>query len=655
MELRQVFCLLLVLFCLVSCGASAPQEGVSAPDLPELEDLPDEEEEGVFYAASFYELTNILNSSEFFKSEARPTVCITESFVIPENFVLEVSRPVRVLYAPAECAWEGALRIVTEDEGEISVASASLDFLSAGVFTVDAPNAALVLEEGTRIGSAELSMYYNVATVNGAKPEGLLGGSLSARACRVQVTLKNGKSVEDATLYAYANVCQINLPMHLSESSLEGACVALYAEDGAVLYQGALDPGATNTLTLRNGEQTRTCLVFSDRLNYRLSVVEIDTEGGAPIVEKNTYLRATLTVDGVSYETEVRGRGNASWNMFPKKAYRLKLAQGAELFGMEKNRDWVLASNYTDKSLIRNCVAHTMAQSLSGLEYTPTHVPVHLYVNGEYMGVYTFADKIEDGTGRLSLGETTLSSTGKADIGFLLEIGWDFDEENVYNRDYFDTSMVLRIFVKEPKITRANTPEFLYVKNYILKMEEAVVANDGWEEYIDLDSWVDWFIINEFTFNTESSFYRSCYLYKNQGGKLKLGPVWDFDMAFGNHLGDLAGYDGFCTTESTYQYITENWMDYLIEYPAFQSRLKARWNEVKDDLYETALFAVDHYAALLEGSQEENFKKWDILSKRVGVASVDPEKYPTYESQIVYLRDFIDQRYHYLDKRLSAL
>lgn len=384
-----------------------------------------------------------------------------------------------------------------------------------------------------------------------------------------------------------------------------------------------------------------------------LPVMEIVTKDSEPIVEKNTYIRGTLTIDGVSYDMKIRGRGNASWNHFPKKSYRIKLDEGASLFGLPENRDWVLASNYADKTMIRNCVAHTIAASLSGLEYTSTHFPVNLYLNGQYLGVYTFADKIEEGNGRLDLGNMTVTEEN-GDIGFLLEIGWDFDEENVYNRDYFDTDIVFRIFVKEPEIKEANSAEFLFLKYYILNMENAIVNDEGWEYYIDVDAWIDWFIVNELTFNTESSFYRSCYLWRPAGGKLKLGPVWDFDMAFGNHYGDIKNYDGFCTTESTYQYISENWMNYLMQYPAFTDRLTERWNEVKDGLLRTALHAVDRYSFMLDGDQQKNFEVWNIMGSYIGMASVDPWIYNTYDKQVQYLRDFIHTRWIYIDTRLNA-
>ncbi len=464
-----------------------------------------------------------------------------------------------------------------------------------------------------------------------------------------------GEPIPDVTLTVAGDRAVVGVPLLLSDAVLKNAAVRFMMTDGTLTEPCTVDLTGETAVELPDGEGgSILCTVTGERRSHGLTVLAIETDGGVPIAEKNTYIHGVLKVNGREFPLQIKGRGNASWNMFPKKSYRLKLDEGAPLFALPKNRDWVLTSGYADKSLIRNCVAHTVAASLSGLDYTPTHIPVHLYLNGEYMGVYTFGDKIEDGNGRLELGESVVGENGVEDVGFLLEIGWDFDEENFYNRDYFDTERAFRVFVKEPEVTEPNSPEYLIVKNYILRMERAIMTDDGWEDYIDVDSWVDWFIVNELTFNTESSYYRSCYLWRPVGGKVHMGPVWDFDMAFGNHLGDLRGYDGWCTTESTYEYISRNWMNELMTYPAFTERLAARWNEVKDELLTVALSAVEEYSAMLAGSAEANFQRWDILGVRVGMGAVDPAVYDTYEKQVEYVKEFIETRWAYMDERLNS-
>ncbi len=468
----------------------------------------------------------------------------------------------------------------------------------------------------------------------------------------VSVTL-GGKVAEDVTWAVRGAEITLDIPLLYAQSSLKKGEILFTLADGTTVTR-EMDLTAPQVVSIPTSEGERDCRLTAERDGFGLPILEIETDNAAPVADKNTYIHGRLKIDGQEYPLQIKGRGNASWNHFPKKSYRIKLDKGEKLFGLPQNRDWVLTGNYPDKTLIRNCVAHTLSATLSGIEYTATHIPVHLFLNGEYLGVYTFGDKIENGNGRLDLGEPVYEGEKLSDVGFLIEIGWDFDSENLYNRDYFDTDILRRLFVKDPEIQVALAPEMRIIKNYVLQTEKAIVTDNGWENYIDVESFVDWFILNELTFNTESSFYRSCYLWRPVGGKLKMGPVWDFDMAFGNHRGDLRGYNGWCTTESTYEYITENWMDYLMTYPAFTHRLVARWNEVKEDLLFTALMAVDEYAGRLEGSQQQNFNRWEIMTVGVGMGAVNPYQYNTYEKQVQYLRDFITTRYAYMDARLNS-
>ncbi|MBE6626871.1 MAG: hypothetical protein E7628_06810 [Ruminococcaceae bacterium] len=469
------------------------------------------------------------------------------------------------------------------------------------------------------------------------------------------VSSGTGIAYEDCSFEVEGDVIRFGYPLTAAWTDVTSATLR-FVTDGYI-EEATYDLREEHIITLTDSEGfSRELTLIPYRLSYGIPVMEIFTDGGVAIESKTEYVHGVMYIDGEEYPTKIRGRGNASWTQFPKKSYRIKLDDGASLLGLGQNRDWVLTSNYADKSLIRNQVAHDIAASLDGLEFTSTHISVNLYLNGEYLGVYTFADKIEEGKNRLDFSPVEgdePSSFGGMDIGFICEVGWDFDSENVYNRDYFDAEKVVRIYVKEPEAEVANTPEFTYVKSYILAMEQAIIRDAGWQDYIDIDSWVDWFIATELTFNMESAFYRSCYMWKREGGKLMMGPVWDFDMALGNHYGDIPGYDGWCTTECEYEYLMENWMNYLITYDEFNDRVKERWNEMKDELLEVALSSIDRHSSALEGSQQQNFKRWNIMPYRIGAGSVDPKVYDTYEKQVQYLRDFITQRWAYMDERIN--
>lgn len=607
--------------------------------------------DGVWHAATADELAAIA-----FGDCALPTVCITAPFAIETPVTFD--RPVTLFYAPesvSPCPPGGGLTIAARTEGTIRIVTRCTDLLSSGWLTVDAPFCALSWE-GAQPALADVERWCNLLAYNGDRSYTTLGGRGDAALSGVRMLRSATGGVYACTVTIRGNVVTLGYPLIAPDRDVNAA--TLYFDTAGAAPDRTYDLRQSHRITLTDAQgQNRTYLLEPRRLSYQLPVMQIYTVDSAPIETKTDYVAGSLFIDGIEYPMQIRGRGNASWTAFPKKSYRIKLDEGAPLFGLPENRDWVLTSNYADKSLIRNCVAHDIAAALDGLDYTPTHFSVNLYLNGEYIGVYTFADKIEEGSGRIDFtakeGESP-SSFGGLDIGFLCEIGWDFEGENDYNRDYFDANKVVRIFVKEPKSDRANTPEFTYAKQYILAVERALAAGSGWQALIDLDAWVDWFIATELTFNTESAFYRSCYLWKRAGGRLMLGPVWDFDMALGNHYGDIRGYNGWCTTESTYTYIQENWMNDLIKTPEFNAALKARWNVVKDDLRATALASIDRHEAELAGSAEQNFLRWNIMPYQIGAGSVNAAVYNTHAKQVQYLRDFVAARWDYMDARINA-
>lgn len=392
-------------------------------------------------------------------------------------------------------------------------------------------------------------------------------------------------------------------------------------------------------------------------------IINIITDDKEGITSKSEYKSAKMSIvcdeetgfsncDVSDINIRIRGRGNASWNQFPKKSYRIKLDESISLFGMKKDKDWLLVSNYADKSLMRNIVAHNTAKKLDNLEYTPTHIAVELYLNGEYMGVYGFAEKIEFGGGKLEYtadGETV-------DTSYLLEVGWDYNDDMVYGMNYFDTDYILRIVIKEPEFTKRYTPSGNYIINYMKEAENAVVTLNGYEEYIDVDSLIDYLIITEFTNNTENVFYRSCYMYKPSGEKLKFGPAWDFDMAFGNYSYDIKSYDGWCSIDNKFTHLgndSVSWYSFLFKDPKFTEKFVIRWDEVKDELLQTALDTVDIQAKALASAQVRNFERWDIIDKKIGAGNVDHRTYNTYELQVEYLRKFINDRYNWIEENIS--
>lgn len=131
-----------------------------------------------------------------------------------------------------------------------------------------------------------------------------------------------------------------------------------------------------------------------------------------------------------------------------------------------------------------------------------------------------------------------------------------------------------------------------------------------------------------------------------------MGPIWDFDLALGNFSKDNPKYDDWAMVGEEGGYVGVTWFNYLLKDEAFKTKLKARWNEVKDKLLNTALTKIDEMTALIEPSQKANFAVWQIWDIRAGYSPHSLVKYNTYEKQIQYLKDFLNKRYAWMDANI---
>ena len=436
-----------------------------------------------------------------------------------------------------------------------------------------------------------------------------------------------------------------------------------YSAGEALNPDGTVDLTRLTELILTDSEGLhRKYDVVTERTVYSLPIVNIYLEDtGVNGIDRYEYTSMTFFVDASGAEEfsstapvsgRIRGRGHSTWQ-WEKKPYRIKLDEGVPVLGLDKDKDWILLANYSDKSFLRNTVAYSMGQLLDGLDWTPTQYPVDLFINGEYRGVYTIGEHMEADDGRVDIDRDSSS----ADTGYLLEAGGVSSAEvgTVY---YFHSAMDLAVYIviQSPKEDAVTEEQKAYIEDYLNKAEAAIVSGAGYEEYIDVDSFVDWIIIHEITYNLDSCFRRSCYMTKDKGGKLKMGPIWDFDLAFGNYDIDSPYYSDWVTVGygSTYDeaYVTINWCNYLMNDPDFRSRLRERWFEVRDRLLEEAMRCIDDYSEKIYPSQEENFKLWQIWGEKAGLQSDRNLEYETYELQIQYLREFIEMRAEWIDRNV---
>ena len=371
-----------------------------------------------------------------------------------------------------------------------------------------------------------------------------------------------------------------------------------------------------------------------------LPVMNVYTENDAPIVSKDNYLNAKIEI--IDYEkgkydlplqdVQIRGRGNSTWSM-PKKPYRLKFSEKKQLFGESNGKQWVLLANYSDTTSIRTSTAFYMGE-LSCLEWTPCSHFVELFINSRYAGTYQLTEQIKVAKDRAT----------RSKDGFVMEI----DQPSRLDPDdvYFTTSRLL-FCINDPDV-EYDSEEYNWVKNYVTTAENALFSSSfldeetGYKNHIDIESFADWYLINEITKNNDAVLYTSCYVNIVPSGKLKMGPLWDFDISLGN-----INYNGNQTPDG-FWIRGASWFNRMFEDPAFVGLVRERFNYFNahlDDIYSH----INADAAHLKYSVVENNNKWGTWYT---------ETWPNYaiwgayQNEVEYMKQFLTQRMQWLDDNL---
>ena len=650
----------------ISCSlfaSSAPMIRITVPDsiVPENTDLyicaaslngveasPDKR-----IADNLKELDILLSRPAYYIPEA-------ETIVLSE---MEIDEKVTVDFPcsidASTAVFSEKLYFKTESFGTITVTGE----VDQNDIEVDAPKCDLVLDNPCRLDIA--GEYYNIRALNGYELSAYtLGGECSDRILSAHLS-SDGQLMTDSVRWSVeGNVLSATVDGVAAPSQLKNAPLTFETEKGGKVEILPASKGEGEGADLLSPLGTYVALTDAggDRAVYRietnilskLPVVVIETETGENVDTRFEYIKGTMAVESdytdlpseAEADIEIRGRGNSTWYWSDKTPYKVKYGRDVSLLGLKAGREWVLLANYNDKSLIRNYVALEAAKVLDNMECYATQYPVDVFVCGEYMGVYTLGEQIETG------GDRTQIHTDATDVdtGFFLEIGGkaEFDGENTFTTEYMECVEIIN--PTETQITEKNKT---YIVNYMKMADKAVKDLKDYEDYIDVDSLIDWYILTELSFNSDGAMRRSVFLIKDHGGKLRMGPVWDYDLAFGNNGCDYNNYSAWCCLATEYGYVSNNWMCRLMEDEAFVERLRARWNEIKAPLSENINSSIGFASAITAHSAEENFTRWDILDEAVGMQPEFMSEYGTYESQVQYLRDFVAHRMEWIDSQLE--
>lgn len=362
-------------------------------------------------------------------------------------------------------------------------------------------------------------------------------------------------------------------------------------------------------------------------------------------------------------------RGNSSRN-FEKKPYSLETCNAfgqeldASLLGMPPESDWHLIAMYQDKSLIRVPITYDLARKMG--HYAPRFKTVEVVINDEYRGVYSLIEKPKWGQYRINVPKISPFNNSLPEItgGYVfkidrpIEAGWySLFPGNSQTNSHFYYEYVY------PKDTAITIQQKAYIKGFMDDFETVMDSPsfsdpvNGYAKYIDVGSFIDYFIVNELSKNVDA--YRlSTYLYKDniaQGGKLNIGPVWDYDLAWHNcNYGNSFDYTGWEYQLSDTLHPTPVWWQRLFQDPTFVNSLCYRWDQLRlNVLHLNNMNAyIDSTANALNESQQRNFIQWPILGAYI-FPNPQNQLNASYQGEVNDLKTWIANRVAWIDAAMS--
>ena len=473
---------------------------------------------------------------------------------------------------------------------------------------------------------------------------------------------------------------------------------------------------------------------FTFAQTYDLPIVFIDTKGKCLDNKVTEKIPATMKVldgktnnvadsaKGTRYDIGIKVRGQSS-AMFPKPGYGVEVrdekgeGMDVSLFGLPPGDDWVFHGPYVDKSMMRNALAHWLFRQAG--HYSPRSRHFDLYINGVYRGVYVLLEKIKRGKYRVNVSK--LKETDVAGDSVTGGYIWAFDKTGTntggagsgpIEKEGFNTSDGLNVILHYPKKENIQKAQEEYLKKYLNDLEGLFKNGkngSGYENYVDMTSALDYVLHEEIT-NNADSYWCSFFLHKpkdSKGGKVTLGPAWDFNLAMSNGSqpengggggqGGMWGFggggNGFGSSGVSGWQIENsqksgnggmwgmgsslkapNWLLGMWKDSHYQSELKKRWAELRSGVWHTKTMDayLDSMKIYLKNAADRNFKRWPNLGKASGQNDPDPEpmKYcnsqsggfgmamggynaTTWDGEFEHLRKKMKERIAWMDQQLG--
>ncbi|MBT7311526.1 T9SS type A sorting domain-containing protein [bacterium] len=390
-----------------------------------------------------------------------------------------------------------------------------------------------------------------------------------------------------------------------------------------------------------------------DFTSSNLPIILIETDGQAipdtmdinvvmKIIDNGAGNRNYITDSAIEYDIGIQTRGNSSQYYFPKKQYGIDTGNNISIFGMPPEHAWVLQAPYSDKTFMRNVLVYQLATDMG--YWAPRTQYCEVILNGNYDGLYVFMERVTQSTSRINLEPPT-----DPDWGFLAEAT---HESHLKDDDiYFGTQYVDRFWViKYPNAEDITTEKLNYITDKVTTFDTALYSSSlpDYQDQFDMASFCDVITLNGLTRNVDF-FLSSTFINSNYGDVLHLGPVWDFNIAFGN-----CNYFNSWETAGWVMDI-QLWAAPLVFNPThnLQEHLSLNWSRQRNNTITASKIdaLIDGYAELIQESQERDFQRWPRLGDYVWPNYFIGE---TWNEEVEWMRSWIHDRLAWLDTQWDA-
>ncbi len=390
-----------------------------------------------------------------------------------------------------------------------------------------------------------------------------------------------------------------------------------------------------------------------------------DTTGGMNFISESfNYHSSNLAIET---------RGNSTQG-FDKKTYSLELRNSSDedtsvnLFGMGGEEDWILHAMVIDKSQVRIPMSFHLAQRMG--QYASEFKYVELVLNGDYRGTYILVEKIKRDDDRVDIAKLDEDDLAGDSLtgGYILRMDW-LDDPQGFESNYNSQGGNPMFYQWHyPKAEKIKPQQALYIQDWMANFEDALFADDytndegiRYTDYIDVNSFTDFLLINEFSKNSDG-YKLSSYVHKDKdskGGKLIAGPIWDFDQTYGVSLVCSNNIStGWTYLQNQDCWDLESmpmWWQNMMGDPIFQNRLKCRWTSFRQSFMQTDSIInwIIEDTAYLSDALQRNFEKWDYF---IGESIwIEPDPIPqSYEEEISTMITWITNRLNWMDANMPG-